>query len=279
MHCYTAAVVLLIDRWYVGTGRPGSIRADDSQERKRKIAAAADLLRSAQSYTPIRSPHVNTFSRRLGETVDVSTRAAQVLEALLDRTDNRRQRRRNPRRGLDLDDVVHASNKTPGQPAPDLPRFVKDWIEKRAHLDEVPSPPSFAWPASSMNTPSVFSSYPVNSMLMDTTPDSLFWARIFDMDFVELEDPFAMWLPSAGVEGTGDDDGEFGDTGMAGGAPALGGIWGSSGGEGRTVLPGSSIWEGISGPIGSLGGGSEWARSGLLAGLGSSAREEHMDES
>jgi len=45
MHCYTAAVVLLIDRWYVGIGKPGSIQADDSQERKRKIATAADLLR------------------------------------------------------------------------------------------------------------------------------------------------------------------------------------------------------------------------------------------
>lgn len=45
MHCYTAAVVLLIDRWYVGTGKPGSIQADDSQERKRKIATAVDLLR------------------------------------------------------------------------------------------------------------------------------------------------------------------------------------------------------------------------------------------
>lgn len=48
MHCYTAAVVLLIDRWYVGTGKPGSTQADDSQERKRKIATAADLLRLAR---------------------------------------------------------------------------------------------------------------------------------------------------------------------------------------------------------------------------------------
>lgn len=45
MNCYTAAVVLLIDRWYVGTGTSGSIQADDAQERKRKIATAADLLR------------------------------------------------------------------------------------------------------------------------------------------------------------------------------------------------------------------------------------------
>ena len=48
MHCYTAAAVLLIDRWYVGTGKPGSIQADDSQERKRKITTAADLLRFAR---------------------------------------------------------------------------------------------------------------------------------------------------------------------------------------------------------------------------------------
>lgn len=30
-------------------------------------------------------------------------------------------------------------------------------------------------------------------MLTDTTPDSLFWAKIFDLDFLELEDPFAIW--------------------------------------------------------------------------------------
>lgn len=222
--------------------------------------------------------------------MDICTQASQVLEALLDRTDNRRQRsRRNPRRGLDLEDVVHASNTTPGQPVPNLPVFVKGWIEKRANADEVSSPPPFTWPTPSLNTPSVFSGYPVNPMLMDTTPDSLFWARIFDMDFVELEDPFAMWFSSPGVEGTGDTDGRFGDAGMGG---STGGIWSSSaedGGagaetEGRTVLPGSSIWDSMSGPIGSLGGGSGWARSGPLAGLGSSTypeqtREEHMDES
>jgi hypothetical protein len=112
------------------------------------------------------------------------------------------------------------------------------------------------------------------------------------MDFVELEDPFAMWLSSGSVsvEGTGDDDGT---AGMRGDDPALGGIWGSNTeggaggetGEGRTVLPGSSIWDSMSGPIGSLGGGSAWARSGPLAGLEPSAsdtgqdREERMDES
>lgn len=223
--------------------------------------------------------------------MDIFTQAAQVLEALLDRTDNRRQRlRRNLRRGLDLDDVVHASNTIPGQPAPNLPGFVKDWIEKRSHSDEVPSPPPFTWSSRSINTPSVFSGYPVNPMLMDTTPDSLFWARIFDMDFVELEDPFAIWFSSTGVEGAGDSDGGFGDTGMGGSDAVLGGTWGSNaecGGAGaetggRTVLPGSSIWESISGPIGSFEGGSEWARSSALACLGSSAAErtrERMDES
>ena len=221
--------------------------------------------------------------------MDISIQASQILEAMLDRTDNRRQRsRRNPRRGLDLDDVVHASNTTPGQPVPNLPGFVKDWIEKRPNSDEGSSPPPFIWPLPSITTPSVFSGYPVNPILMDTTPDSLFWARMFDMDFVELEDPFAMWFSSPGAEGTGDGGGGFGGTGTT----ALGGIWESStegGGagaetEGRTVLPGSSIWDSMSGPIGSLGGGSGWARSGPLACLGSSAsvertREERMDKS
>ena len=288
MHCYTAAVVLLIDRWYVGTGKPGSIQAEDSQERKRKIAIAVDLLRFVCVLNPNTCSHINPFSRRLGETVDISTQASQVLEALLDRTDNRRQRsRRNVQRGrgLDLDDVIHASNTAPGQPAPNLPGFVRDWIKKRPNPDELPSSP-FTWPLPSINTPSVFSGYPINSMLKDTTPDSLFWARIFDMDFVELDDPFSMWFSSADVGGTGEDDGGFGDTGMGGEAPAFGGAGAET--EGRTVLPGSSIWESVSGPIGSLGSGSEWARSGplALAGLGSSATgaeqagEEHrMDES
>jgi hypothetical protein len=292
MHCYTAAVVLLIERWYVGTGKPGSIQADDSQERKRKITTAADLLRSACVLNPNLKSVANPYSRRLGDTVDIFTQAAQVVEALLDRTDNRRPRsRRNLRRGLDLDDVVHASNTIPGQPAPNLPGFVKDWIEKRSHSDEVPSPPPFTWSSLSINTPSVFSGYPVNPMLMDTTPDSLFWARIFDMDFFELEDPFAIWFSSAGVEGTGESDGGFGDTGMEGNGPVLGGTWGSNaeGGEavaetgGRTVLPGSSIWESVSGPIGSFDGGGEWARSSPLGILGSSTcaertRRDRMDE-
>ena len=225
------------------------------------------------------------FSRRLGDTVDIFTQAAQVLEALLDRTDNRRQRssRRNLRRGLDLDDVVHASNTTPGQPAPNLPGFVKDWIERRSHSDEeVTSPPPFTWSSLSINTPSVFSGYPVNPMLMDTTPDSLFWARIFDMDFFELEDPFAIWFSSAaadggsvgGVEstgGSGSDDGGFGDTGMGMGSGAEGGEAVArtetetvTTGGGRTVLPGSSIWESVSGPIGSFDGGGGWARSSPL---------------
>jgi hypothetical protein len=104
-------------------------------------------------------------------------------------------------------------------------------------------------------------------MLMDTTPDSLFWARIFDMDFVELEDPFAMWFSSTGVEGTGDSDGDL--VILEWGAMLHPwGVWGSnaeSGGGGvetggRTVLPGSSIWESMSGPIGSLGGG-RWVGS------------------
>lgn len=112
------------------------------------------------------------------------------------------------------------------------------------------------------------------------------------MDFFELEDPFAIWFSSAGVEGTGESDGGFGDTGMGGSASALGGTWGSNaesgeaGAEtgGRTVLPGSSIWESVSGPIGSFDGGGGWARSGPLACLGSSAgaertRKERLDES
>ena len=109
------------------------------------------------------------------------------------------------------------------------------------------------------------------------------------MDFFELEDPFAIWFSSAGVEGTGESDGGFGDTGMGGSASALGGTWGSnaeSGAEagGRTVLPGSSIWESVSGPIGSFDGGGGWARSSPLACLGSSAgaertRAERLDES
>ena len=59
-------------------------------------------------------------------------------------------------------------------------------------------------------------------MLTDTTPDSLFWARIFNIDFLELEDPLAIWSSPAaaaaggggGVESTGgsDDDG-FGEWG------------------------------------------------------------------
>ena len=61
MHCYTAAVVLLIERWYVGTGKPGSIQADDSQERKRKITTAADLLRSATRVPLIRQSPADPF--------------------------------------------------------------------------------------------------------------------------------------------------------------------------------------------------------------------------
>ena len=112
------------------------------------------------------------------------------------------------------------------------------------------------------------------------------------MDFFELEDPFAIWFSSAGVEGTGESDGGFGDTGMGGSAPTLGGTWVSNadGAEvsaetgGRTVLPGSSIWEGVSGPIGSFDGGSAWARSSPLACLGSSApadraRKERLNDS
>jgi len=93
------------------------------------------------------------------------------------------------------------------------------------------------------------------------------------MDFVELEDPFAMWFSPPGVDDTSDGDDKFGDTGMGSDAQALGGIWGSNSeadgagarAGGRTVLPGSSIWESMSGPIGSLGGGSGWARSSPLA--------------
>ena len=40
-------------------------------------------------------------------------------------------------------------------------------------------------------------------MLTDTTPDSLFWVRVFNMDFLKLEDPFAIWSSPGGGGGGG----------------------------------------------------------------------------
>ena len=43
--CYTAAVALLVERWYKSEARPGSLESEDADERRRKIQAASALLR------------------------------------------------------------------------------------------------------------------------------------------------------------------------------------------------------------------------------------------
>jgi hypothetical protein len=46
MHCYTAAVTLLIDRWYSTHPKPDeSIDQEDAEERRRKIVAAIALMK------------------------------------------------------------------------------------------------------------------------------------------------------------------------------------------------------------------------------------------
>lgn len=268
-------MVLLIDRWYAGVGKPGSLHAEDAQERRRKVVTAIEQIRFVSFVLPhnIECRCLMLQFRRMGETNERFDQAAQVLEALLDRSDNRRPRakKRIPRRGLDLQDVLHFTNAAPGRPPLRLPRFVKSWIEQPNYADtphppHPPTNPADGDPASNARVfvPTVFTAGPSNAVLVDpNSQDAIFWSKIFDMEFWEDGEPFEMWFMGSSPDDVTQDAMEEDpqpqeDTEMA----ALGSLWGTSSSSNAAADSGANpIWAAISGPIGSMERGDDWVRA------------------
>jgi hypothetical protein len=196
--------------------------------------------------------------------------ASNVLDSLLDATTSARRklRKASSRRGMDINDVVNPVNiSSRNQTTGSTPPFIRDWIDRpntplptEARLDR----------ASSLSTMALLPGVP---LISDTSYDSHFWARVFDLDFVDPIDFREFFFPADTLEnpsGSGDhvlSSGAF-PSGMGEGASVWrtnteGGKGPSEGGQpsvGNTELGASAIWGAVSGPIGSMTGGEDWAR-------------------
>ncbi|KAG8758504.1 hypothetical protein FRC14_008065 [Serendipita sp. 396] len=259
VQCHVAAVVLLIERWYTPEAKPGTLESEDADERKRKIVAAIGLLRDQ------------------GDSIEIFATAANALESLLDATTSaRRKARRNARRAMDLNDVVNPVNSSRSQSAGNTPPFVRDWIER----PNTPVPSSsesmvIIDRAPSLSTLSIF---PGTPLVADTSYDSQFWSRIFDLEFVPPSEVREMYFPSVeiGEEDEGEMEGEAWTPTMQGvvhtekAGERNTSLWQrtTTSKEGEEVeassgteLGASAIWSSLSGPLGSLNADKEeWHR-------------------
>ncbi|KIM23189.1 hypothetical protein M408DRAFT_332483 [Serendipita vermifera MAFF 305830] len=229
--CYTAAVVLLVERWYKLEAKAGTLESEDAEERRRKIQAASALLREQC------------------DAVDLFAQAANALDSLLDATTSaRRKARKSGRRGMDINDVVNPVNVSSraSVSSGNTPPFVKEWIDRPNTPMPTPesNPPP---PPSSLSTMTLL---PGTPLVVDASYDSQFWARIFDLEFQAPPDMADLFFPS--YESQGAD--EMGDQAMAN-------TEGGANGSGVGNLGGSAIWNAVSGSIGSSSNGDGWPRA------------------
>ncbi|PVF94337.1 hypothetical protein CPB86DRAFT_713454 [Serendipita vermifera] len=217
LYCYVAAVVLLAERWYTSEAKPGSLKSEDAEERKRKIVAVIALLRDQ------------------GESIDLFSEAANALDSLLDATTSarRKARRSSSKRGMDITDVVNPIN-IPSRPGSNAstPSFVREWIER----PNTPLSPPRLLPEHERSL-STISLTPGVALTADNSFDSHFWARVFDLQFgspVAITDPF---FPSAAKE-TNQNDAMEGVMGTTGGSMGM-----------KNTAP---LWNALSGQIGSM---------------------------
>lgn len=211
--------------------------------------------------------------REQGESIELFAQASNVLDSLLDATTSarRRLRKASSRRGMDISDVVNpvnisSRNQTTGSTLP----FIRDWIDRpytplptEAVIDH----------ASSLSTMALLPGVPLVS---DTSYDSHFWARVFDLEFADPVDLNEAFFPADNLENQGDSSDQVLNSsrnafpsGMMEGASVWrtdteGGKGPSGGGQagvGNAELGASAIWGAVSGPIGSLAAGEDWARA------------------
>lgn len=208
-------------------------------------------------------------SREQGESIELFALAANTLDSLLDATTSarRKQRKANARRGMDLNDVVNPVNVSSRTHATgNTPPFIRDWIDRPTPLlTEAVLPHT-----SSLSTMALLPGVP---LVADSSYDSHFWARVFDLEFVDPIDLAEIFFPADGLDTAGEshENGSMSRSGsfsvsMAGGAPA----WRTEveGEAGRAAdteangnLGASAIWGAVAGPIGSMTAGEDWARS------------------
>jgi hypothetical protein len=210
--------------------------------------------------------------REQGESIELFAQASNVLDSLLDATTSarRRLRKANSRRGMHISDVVNPVNiSSRNQTTGSTPPFIRDWIDRPS----TPLPTEAVLDhSSSLSTMALFPGVPLVS---DTSYDSHFWARVFDLEFVDRIDLNESFFPA-------DNPGDSGDqvinssrtsdafpSGMMEGASVWrtnteGGKGHSDGGQagaGNAELGASAIWAAVSGPIGSMAAGEGWARA------------------
>ena len=197
---------------------------------------------------------------------------------------------------MDINDVVNPVNVSSRASVTtgNTPPFIKEWIDRPSTpMPSFSSSPSSSPPgqivrqAPSLSTMTLLPGVP---LVADTSYDSQFWARIFDLEFSTVPDMTELFFPS---EESGDTE-EMEDrrvSRLEDGASAGGGgglfssgmgetsTWRSTAVDGRrhsgsaaagegikdhapaSAIGGSAIWSAISGPIGSSGGAGEgWPR-------------------
>lgn len=185
IYCYTAALVLLIERWYTAEAKPGSLESEDAEERRRKIVATIGLLQDQ------------------GDSIELFALAANAIDSLLDATTSaRRKARRHARKAMDLNDVVNPVNvSTRTLAGGNTPPFVREWIERPttplpgSEQPVVDQPPSLSTLELSPGAP----------LLSDASYDSKFWARVFDMEFEDKPDSMATFFTA---ESSDEEDGQ-----------------------------------------------------------------------
>lgn len=189
---------------------------------------------------------------------------------------SRRRFRKTARRGMDLDDVVNPLNVS-SRYEHTPPAFVKEWIERPQNAASPEADPSTNGPfvLNKSQTISTADSFPGSPLLIDDSPDSHFWARVFDMEVLPPPNIADFFYPlreerndhpqTLGDSRSGQQQQVFHSQPVVAGSIWMASIPTVPSSEGNPreageVLPGSSIWASVSGPIGGLGGGDSWNR-------------------
>lgn len=270
--------MLLAERWYSEEPKPGSLEAEDADERRRKIVATIALLRCVFLLRFAIQLGIHCYFREQGDSIEIFAEAAAALDALLDATMSARRKARKGgiRRGMDISSVVNPVNVSSRNYAGrGTPSVVRAWIEKSSTLAAPKPPPDHT----SLSTIALL---PGDPLIVDQSYDSYFWARIFNLEFAEPPDVKEMFYPSEGGDHTEEEGGSAalpmsnqGKTSLAyssAGTESV--IWNADGKNNvvstqtrdgvpsDTGIGASAIWGAISGQMGTMGTNEAWARTG-----------------
>ena len=145
---------------------------------------------------------------------------------------------------MDLNDVVNPVNvSTRALVGGNTPPFVREWIERPTTPLPGSEPPVIDKPPSL----STFNLSPGTPLLSDTSYDSRFWARVFNMEFEEKPNPMEDFFPAESADEEDESEVEEVEQTETG--------WQHHGGDSANADDNygkSAIWNQVSGALGGM---------------------------